>query len=133
MTGKITTSEHSEITASLVELAETVKRAFATNDTDLYLSAFDQNAIVSMPGVPPFRGHSGLKAFFENRPDLPSGATFRVEPLEIEPLSSEWAYAFGTDILEHSDGSKETMTFLVLIGKTPMGWKTFREVLSADQ
>jgi|GEM_PF-3770390 len=29
--------------------------------------------------------------------------------------------------------SVQTMTFLVLIRKTSEGWKTFREVLSADQ
>ena len=133
MTGTDTSQERTEIMAALGELAETIKLAYATNDADLYLSAFDQDAVVSMPGVAPVRGHVALKASFENRPELPAGATFRVEPLDIEPLSSDWAYAFGTDTLEHSDGKKETMTFLVLIRRTASGWKTFREVLSADQ
>ena len=133
MTVASTSNERLEIMAALRELAETIKRAYATNDCDLYLSAFDEDAIVSMPGVKPMRGHAALKGLFENRPALPAGATFRVEPLEIEPLNSEWAYAFGTDTLELSDGKKETMTFLVLIRKTPRAWKTFREVVSADQ
>ena len=133
MTEASTANEHREIMTALGELADTIKQAYATNDTELYLSAFDEDAIVSMPGIAPARGHAALRAIFENRPDLPPGATFRVEPLEIEPLSSNWAYAFGTDTLECSDGKKETMTFLVLIRKTASGWKTFREVLSADQ
>ena len=133
MTVESTSNEHLGIVAALGGLAETIKRAYATNDSDLYLSAFDEDAIVSMPGVVPVRGHAALKALFENRPELPAGATFRVDPLEIEPLNSDWAYAFGADILDLPDGTKETMTFLVLIRKTPRGWKTFREVVSADQ
>ena len=119
--------------SALGKLAGDIKRAYETNDVDLYLSAFDKDAIVSMPGVPPARGHEALRALFENRPLLPPGAMFTVEPLEIEPLSSDWAYAYGTDILTLPDGVKESITFLVLIRKTAEGWKTFRESLSPDQ
>ena len=126
-------TEHDEIMSALAKLADAVKRSYAEDDVELYLSAFDRDAIVSMPGAPPVRGHNALRASFVNRPALPPGATFTVEPLEISPLSSDWAYAFGTDTLELSDGMKQTMTFLVLIRKTDEGWKTFREVLSADQ
>ena len=75
---------------------------------------------------------------FESRPELPPGAAFEVCPTELEVINSDWAYAFGTDKLTipaRGDESpvEETMTFMVLIRKTPRGWKTFREVLSADQ
>ena len=127
------TVERKEIMAALAELADRVKRSYTEDDLELYISAFDRDAIVSMPGAPPIRGHDALRMLFLNRPALPPGATFTVEPLEIAPLSPDWAYAFGTDTLELSDGQKETMTFLVLIRKTDAGWKTFREVLSSDQ
>ena len=126
-------SERDSIMSALMKLADDIKQSYANHDADLYLSAFDEDAIVSMPGIPPARGHAALRALFENRPPLTPGATFTVEPLEIEPLSSDWAYAFGTDTLALPDGSKQTMTFLVLIRKTADGWKTFREALSADQ
>ena len=129
----LTKAEHEEIMVALAQLAEAIKRSYAEDDVELYLSAFDRDAIVSMPGRPPVRGHDALRTLFMNRPALPPGATFTVEPLEITPLSSDWAYAFGTDTLALPDGSRETMTFLVLIRKTQEGWKTFREVLSADQ
>ena len=129
----MTHEEHEAIVAELAKLAEDIKQAYANNDADLYLSAFDADAIVSLPGVPAVRGHTGLRSLFENRPPLAPGATFRVEPLEIEPMGSDWAYAYGRDTLEFADGKQETMTFLVLIRKTADGWKTFREVLSADQ
>lgn len=130
---KLTTGEHEAIMASLAALAETIKQSYASNDVDLYLSAFDEDAIVSMPGTPPVRGHEALRTMFTSRPELPPGATFSVEPLEIEALSSDWAFVFGTDTLEFAHGKKETMAFLVLIRKTPDGWKTYREVLSANQ
>ena len=129
----LTDSERNEIMAALGELAETVKRSYAENNVDLYLSAFDLDAIVSMPGSPPVRGHVDLENIFRNRPELPPGATFEVMPLELGPLSSDWAYAFGTDTLTMADDDKQTMTFLVLIRRTSEGWKTFREVVSEDQ
>lgn len=126
------------IAAALLELAETIKTAYKNNDVNLYASAFSDDAIVSMPGVPPIRGLGALKEAFRSRPPLPPGATFEVDPTELEVINGEWAYAFGTDTLTipTGDGAPsivQTMTFMVLIRKTPEGWKTFREVVSADQ
>ena len=126
-------AEQDEIMAELGAMADTIKQAYATHDVDLYLSAFDSDAIVSKPNEAPVRGHNGLRAAFLHRPGLPSGATFEVNPSEFVVMSSDWAYVYGTDTLALADGTKETMTFLVLIRKTADGWKTFREVLSADQ
>lgn len=127
-----------EIGAALAELAETVKTAYKNDDAEMYASAFMDDAIVSMPGSAPVRGREALKAVFESRPPLPPGATFEVNPTELEIINGEWAYAFGTDTLTIPGAGEqpqivETMTFIVLIRKTDEGWKTFREVLSADQ
>ena len=125
------------IGAALSDLAETIKRAYRDDDADLYASAFSEDAIVSMPGVPPIKGLEALKEAFRSRPPLPPGATFEVDPTELEVINGEWAYAFGTDTLTipAADGAPsiiQTMTFMVLIRKTPEGWKPFREVVSAD-
>lgn len=126
------------IRTALNDLAETIKRAYRNDDADLYVSAFSEDAIVSMPGLPPIRGLDALKEVFRSRPPLPPGATFEVDPTELEIINGEWAYAFGTDTLTipAGDGTPpivQTMSFMVLIRKTPEGWKTFREVVSADQ
>jgi len=126
-------SERSEIRLALGELGSTIQNAYVENDVERYLSVFDQDAVASVPGFPPMRGHDALRRFFENRPEFPPGATFSIQPLEIEPLSENWGYAYGTDVLTLPDGATQTMTFLVLIRKTDEGWKTFREVVSADQ
>ena len=124
------------IGAALSELAERVKTAYKNNDSELYASTLDEDAIISMPGAPPIRGRAALKAAFESRPSLPPGATFEVEPKEMEIISGDWAYAFGTDTLTIPVGDDspvvQTTTFMVLIRRTPDGWKTFREVISAD-
>jgi ketosteroid isomerase-like protein len=128
----------SAIGAALTELAGQVKTAYKNNDSELYASTLDEDAIISMPGAPPIRGRAALKAAFESRPPLPPGATFEVEPRELEIISGDWAYAFGTDTLTIPLGADDapvvqTMTFMVLIRRTPEGWKTFREVISTDQ
>ncbi len=119
--------------SALGGLAETMKRAFAEGHVESYLAAFDKDAIVSWPGMKPARGHAELRELFASRPQLPDGSSLTIEPLELEVLSSDWAYAFGTDVLAHGDGSIETLTFIALIGRTVDGWKTFREVVSPDQ
>lgn len=58
--------------------------------------------------------------------------------MEMRILSAEWAYVFGVDTLTYTpEGAtepvRETSTFLVLVRKTPEGWKTYREVLSSNQ
>ena len=124
--------------AALTELAERVKTSYKNNDSELYASTLHHDAIISMPGNPPIRGRAALKAAFESRPPLPPGSTFEVVPTELEIIDADWAYAFGVDTLTIPLGGNEppviqTMTFMVLIRRTPDGWKTFREVISADQ
>ena len=137
MMASMSDKERADAVRAVTELAEVIKRSYAENDVDLYLSAFDKDAAVSMPGRPIIRGHIALRDAFVGRAELPPGATFEVLPLEFEVIATDWAYAFGTDILEFrsekGDPVRETMTFLVLIRKTDQGWKTFREVVSADQ
>lgn len=133
-----TAYDPAQIGAALTDLANTVKAAYANDDPELYASAFTEDAIVSMPGTPPVRGREALKQIFKSRPPLPPGATFEVNPTELEIINHEWAYAFGTDTLTipgagDDPPAVETMTFMVLIRRTDDGWKTFREVLSADQ
>jgi len=127
-----------EIIQALYGLAETIKTSYRINDAEMYASAFDEDAIVSMPGKAPVRGLQALKEMFVTRPALPPGATFEVMPTELEIINGDWAYAFGTDTLtipaaSGGDPLVETMTFMVLIRRTSQGWKTFREVISADQ
>jgi uncharacterized protein (TIGR02246 family) len=123
------------IGTALAELAERVQTAYKNNDSELYASTLHEDAIISVPGAGPVRGREALTAAFESRPQLPPDATFEVEVRELEIISADWAYAFGTDTITipGAAGIVQTMTFMVLLRRTRDGWKTFREVLSADQ
>ena len=55
--------ERAAIMSELARLAETVKRSYDENDVGLYLTTLDTDAVVSMPGIPPARGHSELRVF----------------------------------------------------------------------
>ena len=82
-------------------------------------------------------GRDAIVEAFRNRPPLPPGARMTVHPTELAVLSADWAYAFGVDTLAYTPPGAtepviETMTFLVLIRKTADGWKTYREVLTAN-
>lgn len=125
-------TERTEIREALEAIGGTLQRAFTENDVELYLSVFDDDAITSLPGLPQLRGHAALREFFDKRPGFPPGTTFTIDPLEIEPLSADWGYAFGTDLVNLPNGKQETMTFMVLLRRTDSGWKTFREVVSPD-
>ena len=61
-----------------------------------------------------------------------------IHPTELRIQSEEWAYVMGVDTLRFSPPNaatpvQQTFTFLVVLHKTPEGWQTYREVLSANQ
>jgi uncharacterized protein (TIGR02246 family) len=126
------------ILASLDSLAAAVTEAHTSGNAERFSATLAADAIASMPGTPMIQGREAMVAGFKATPPLPPGATMKVTPMEIRVLSADWAYAFGVDTLTFTppgatQPKKETSTFLVLIKKTPEGWKTYREVLSANQ
>lgn len=125
------------IRASIDTLAGKVMRAHDTGDAELYASSWAADGIMSMPGSPSIHGRDSIVALFKRRPPLPPGAKMTVHPTEVQILGPEWAYVMGVDTLTHAAVHGEppaptTFTFLVLLRKTPEGWRTYREVLSAN-
>jgi uncharacterized protein (TIGR02246 family) len=126
------------IGASLDSLGAVVMQANQTGDAELFASTWAQDGIMSTPGSPPIHGRDSIVAAFRRRPPLAPGSSMTIHPTEMQILSPEWAYVFGVDTLRYSpEGAAEpvteTLTFLVLVRKTPEGWQTYREVLSANQ
>jgi ketosteroid isomerase-like protein len=125
------------IQSKLDSLGRLVSRANRTGDAELFASTWAKEGIMSGAGQPLVRRRDSIVAAFKQRPPLPPGAKMTIHPIEMRVLSGQWAYAFGVDSLTYTpDGAAEpvteTSTFLVLIRKTPEGWKTYREVLSAN-
>ena len=126
------------IRAALDSLAAAVGQAHATGDAEAYAATWAADGIMSAPGSPMVEGREAIVAAFRSQPPLPPGATMSINPMELRVLSDDWAYAFGVDTLTITPPGaatprKETSTFLVLLKRTPEGWKTYREVLSANQ
>jgi len=126
------------IMAALDSLAAAVTESHTSGSAERFSATLAPDAIASIPGSPMTQGREAIVAGFKATPPLPPGATMKVTPMEIRVLSADWAYAFGVDTLTYTppgatQPKKETSTFLVLIKKTPEGWKTYREVLSANQ
>jgi ketosteroid isomerase-like protein len=125
------------IQSKLDSLGRLVSKASRSGDAELFASTWAKEGMMSGAGRPLVRGRDSIVAAFKQRPPLPPGADMTIHPLEMRVLSGQWAYAFGVDSLTYTpDGAAEpvteTSTFLVLIRKTPEGWKTYREVLSAN-
>jgi uncharacterized protein (TIGR02246 family) len=134
--GQTATVDTVAILAALDSLAGAVTRADNTGDAELFAATWAEDGAMSASGSPPVFGRDPIVSAFRRRPALPPGGTLKVIPIEIRVLSAEWAYAFGVDRLTYvapgvRQSVKESSTFLVLIRKTPDGWRTYREVLSS--
>lgn len=132
-----TATDTAAILSAMDSLAATVGRAEDTGDAGLFASTWAEDGIMSLPGGPPIFGRDAIVAAFRSRPPLPPDGKLEIHPIEIRVLSADWAYAFGVDTLTYTPPGeqkprREESTFLVLVRKTPAGWKTYREVLSAS-
>ena len=126
------------IRASIDSLAANVMRANETGNAELLATTWAVDGIMSEAGSPPVHGRDSIVARFRRRPPLPPGAKMTIHPTELRIQSEEWAYVMGVDTLRFSPPNaatpvQQTFTFLVVLHKTPEGWQTYREVLSANQ
>lgn len=66
---------------------------------------------------------------------FPPGATIDITPKEVQVLSEDWAFEFGTASVSYTPEGREAKTirdtYLLLIKKTENGWKAHREVASS--
>ncbi|MGH7575037.1 MAG: YybH family protein [Longimicrobiales bacterium] len=126
------------IRGALDSLGAVVMEADQSGNAELYASTWAEDGVLITPGTPPIYGRDSIVAAFRRRPPLPDGATLTIHPTEMRILNAEWVYVFGVDTLsyalvEGAEAVTETLTFLVLVRRTPDGWQTYREVLSPDQ
>lgn len=126
------------IRAAIDSLAANVMRANETGDAELFAKTWAVDGIMSDAGSTPVQGRDSIVARFRRRPPLPPGAKMTIHPTELQIQSTEWAYVMGVDTLtltppNASAPVRKTSTFLVILRKTPEGWQTYREILSANQ
>lgn len=125
-----------QIRATFDSLRSAYEEAYAAGDFETIATVPHPNMIYSPPGRPPIRGRDSIVAY--EKKTRPPGATIDLQPIETRVLSSEWVYEMGTATItftpEGADMSRSAeSTYLAIFRKTPDGWKTYRESISANQ
>ena len=131
-------TDTSSIKASIDSLGRVVQKAHDTKDNELMASTWAKDGILIIAGRPPVFGRDAIVSALSNMPALPPGGKMEINPLEIQVMSSEWAYVLGVDSLKYTGpgDTKQTIessTFFVLVRKTAEGWQTYRETLTPNQ
>ena len=83
------------IKASIDSLGAMVQKAHDTRDDKLLASTWAKDGILTIAGSPPITGRDSIVSALGNMPPLPPGGTMTIHPIEVQVLSSGWAYVFG--------------------------------------
>lgn len=122
------------IKAELDSLRSAYEKAYNAGDFQTISEVPHMDMIYSPPGRPPIRGRDSIVAYEEQM--RPEGATLELQPIETRVLTGEWVYEMGTGTVTFTPEGADTTqsmktTYLAVFRRTPDGWKTYREALSA--
>lgn len=128
----LTVAEKAAIRAEIDKLRSAYENAVASGNPATLTPLLADGAVMVHPGAPDWYA---LAEAARGAP-FPPGATIAITPLEVVPLSREWAYEFGTSITSYTPEGADTPqqlrdTYLVVFHNTGDGWKAYREVASA--
>jgi ketosteroid isomerase-like protein len=126
------------IKASIDSLGRVVQKSHDLNDGKMLSATWAKDGILVIAGNPPVHGRDAIVSMLTSMPPPPTGATMKLNVLDIQVMSPTWVYVFGVDSLKYTPpGSKvatiETSTFFVVARKTSEGWQSYREILSPNQ
>ena len=118
--------------AEIDQLRAAYEAAVASGSLEAMKPLLADGALMVQPGAPDW---NAMAAAAHGAP-FPPGATISIEPIEVVPLSREWAYEFGTAITTYTPQGADRPqqlrdTYLILFRNTGDGWKAYREVASA--
>ena len=124
------------IHSKLDSLRSAFEEAYSAGDFETVASVVHPNMVYSPPGRPPIQGRDSIVAYDQKM--RPPGASIDIEPIEVRILTGEWAYEIGTSTIRYTPEGADAprsmeATYLVVLRKTPDGWKTYRESLSTNQ
>ncbi|NBB72305.1 MAG: DUF4440 domain-containing protein, partial [Bacteroidetes bacterium] len=116
------------VIAQFDSLRGAYEQAVAAGDFEKMGTMLTNGAVMVQPGDPEW---DTMRA--ASKGPFPPGATIDITPKEVRVLSRNWAYDFGTATVEYTpEGEEEPRslhdTYLLILRKTPDGWKAHREV-----
>jgi ketosteroid isomerase-like protein len=123
----------STVKADIDRLRAAYESAVASGDVSLMMPLLAEGAVMVHPGAPDWEA---MAAAAGGAP-FPPGARIVIKPIEVVPLSAEWAYEFGTSTTTYTPrGASQPVklhdTYLILLRNTGDGWKAYREVASSS-
>ena len=118
--------------AEIDQLRSEYEAAVAKGAPEAMVALLADGAVMVRPGGPDW---DAMTAAASGAP-FPPGAKIKITPIEVVPLSKEWAYEFGTAVTTYTpDGADQAVqlrdTYLILFRNTGDGWKAYREVASS--
>ena len=126
------TVEASAFRADIDKLRSEYETAVAAGDFNAMSTLLADGAVMVRPGSTDW----DAMATAASGAPFPPGAKIAITPIEVVPLSKEWAYEFGTATTTYTtEGSSKTLelhdTYLILFRNSGKGWKAYREVASS--
>ena len=126
------TSNTSSFRTEIDQLRSKYEAAVVSGRLDQMAALLTDGAVMVRPGGPDW---DAMTVAGSGAP-FPPGARIRITPIEVVPLSKEWAYEFGTAETTYTpDGTGKAVqlrdTYLILFRNTGEGWKAYREVASS--
>ena len=123
----------STVRADIDRLRAAYESAVAAGDVSAMVPLLAEGAVMVRPGAADWEAMAAAAA----GAPFPPGARIVIKPVEVVPLSAEWAYEFGTSTTTYMPpGATEPVklrdTYLILLRNTGDGWKAYREVASAS-
>jgi uncharacterized protein (TIGR02246 family) len=128
-----------EVEATLDSLRQTFVQAWEAGDAQTIGSMWAEDGLQAVAGEPPIHGRDTIQAayeaFFSATEGTPEVTIDSVYDMQV--MGDEWAYEYATlsyrAPLAGSDSVQTgRSTYLLIYRRTPEGWKTYRESISAN-
>ena len=108
-------------------------KAFANNDSSIFIDCYSEDCFIMVPNAPAMQGHTGALAFFKmayNNIGLRNG---KFTTTQVYGLGDGYVVEEGLwQSFDKSNMMFDNGKFLVLWKKTAKGWKMFRDSFSSN-
>lgn len=124
------------VRAGVASLREAYIAAYNAGDTAGVAGLYTADAVLLPPDAPPVAGRDSIRSAIAQ--ELAQGAELQVSPTTTTVAGSDWAFEYGTwQVTVTPEGADTAQTttgsYLVVVRRTPDGWKLARVADTYDQ